>query len=493
MSLEVGKQLGIYTVVGPLGAGGMGEVYRATDTKLDREVALKVLPDAMARDPERVARFEREAKLLASLNHPQIAAIYGFEQAEGKRFLVLELVEGATLAERIAAGRLMVEESLDIARQIAEALEAAHDNGIIHRDLKPANVKITPEGQVKVLDFGLAKALAEEDPDTEMSPGTSPTITQHYTKPGVILGTAAYMSPEQARGRPVDKRADIWAFAVLLCEMLTGRRMFEAPTVPETLAQVLTRTPDLGGLPGATPAAIRRLLRRCLAREPKNRLHDIADARIVLDDVVAGIVDPAEAASAPSPAVPRSPIRSLLWPAAVVVASVGAGLLGYFLSSSREPAPREPQRLAIHLEASQELVVGANAVLVFSPDGGSLIVSARENGRWSLFRRELGQREATPIPGTDNAGTPFFSPDGRWIGFSAGGQLMKVPVEGGRLSQTSAFVMAAVSSRGTLAYVTESLGNPPRELVWLDRTGRAVPAIDEHGRYLSVNLSPDGR
>ena len=289
MSLKIGIQLGTYKIVGPLGAGGMGEVYRATDTTLDREVALKLLPDMMARDPELVARFEREAKLLASLNHPQIAAIYGFEQAEGKRFLVLEIVEGPTLAERIAAGPLMVEESLDIARQMAEALEAAHDKGIIHRDLKPANVKITPEGQVKVLDFGLAKALAEEDSDTEMNPGASPTITQDFTRPGVILGTAAYMSPEQARGRPVDKRSDIWSFGCVLYECLTGESMFLGETVTDSIGAILHKQPDWERLPAHTPPTVQLLLRRCLAKDRKQRLRDIGDVRIELE---AAIADP---------------------------------------------------------------------------------------------------------------------------------------------------------------------------------------------------------
>ncbi len=347
MSLEVGKQLGIYTVVGPLGAGGMGEVYRATDTKLDREVALKVLPDAMARDPERVARFEREAKLLASLNHPQIAAIYGFEQAEGKRFLVLELVDGPTLEERIAGGPLIVEESLDIARQIAEALEAAHDNGIIHRDLKPANVKITPEGQVKVLDFGLAKALAEENPDTEMSPGTSPTITQHYTKPGVILGTAAYMSPEQARGRPVDMRSDIWSFGCVLYECLTGDSMFLGETVTDSIGAILHKQPDWERLPPDTPPTVQLLLRRCLAKDRKRRWNHIGDVRIELE---AAIADPTSSAlglaSAALATEGKSSILSLRGIAAIVSAMVLATLITAGIGWLLWPEPPAPLVLA---------------------------------------------------------------------------------------------------------------------------------------------------
>ena len=291
MGIEAGSQLGAYKIVGPLGAGGMGEVYRATDTKLDREVAVKVLPDVMAHDPERVARFEREAKLLASLSHPQIAAIYGFEQADEKRFLVLELVEGPTLEDRLANGPLMVEEALDVARQIADALEGAHQKGIIHRDLKPANVKITPEGQVKVLDFGLAKALAEEDPDSD--PGTSPTITRQFTEPGVILGTAAYMSPEQARGRTVDKRTDIWSFGVVLYECLTGNSIFRGETVTDSVGAILHKQPDWEKLPANTPPTIQLLLRRCLAKDRERRLRDIGDVKIELE---AAIADPTSSA-----------------------------------------------------------------------------------------------------------------------------------------------------------------------------------------------------
>ena len=287
MSLENGFELGKYTIVGPLGVGGMGEVYRATDTKLDREVAIKVLPDGMAHDRERAARFEREAKVLAQLNHPKIAAIYGFDEANKKRFLVLELVEGPTLADRLVDGRLPVEACLDIARQIAEALGVAHDKGIIHRDLKPANVKVMAEGEVKVLDFGLAKALAEDDANVDL--GDSPTITRDFTAPGVILGPAAYMSPEQARGRPVDKRADIWALGVVLYECLTGDSMFRGETVTDSLGAILHKQPDWERLPTETPPTVRLLLRRCLTKDRKRRFRDIGDVKIELE---AAIADP---------------------------------------------------------------------------------------------------------------------------------------------------------------------------------------------------------
>src|SRR5215472_236829 len=285
MTLNAGARLGPYEIVSPLGAGGMGEVYRARDGKLNRDVAIKILPAAFATDADRLARFRREAQVLAALNHPHVAAIYGLQESSGVEALVLELVEGETLIDRIARGPLPPEEALEIARQIAQALEAAHERGIVHRDLKPANVKLTPEGRVKVLDFGLAKALSADESSADLS--TSPTITAQSTKAGVIIGTAAYMSPEQARGKAVDKRADIWAFGALLYEMLTGRRCFQGETVSDTLAAVLMRDPDWSALPAKTPVSVRRVLRRCLDRDPRTRFHDIADARLELDEPAA--------------------------------------------------------------------------------------------------------------------------------------------------------------------------------------------------------------
>ena len=289
MPLPPGTRLGPYVVVSPLGAGGMGEVYRATDTKLGRDVAIKVLPAELAQDPERLARFEREAKLLASLNHPNIAHVYGFESAtladgSAVHFLAMELVPGEDLAERLKRGAIPVDEALAIARQIAEALEEAHEKGIVHRDLKPANVKLTPDGKVKVLDFGLAKAWSGGGPaaGSRRDLSQSPTLAHTGTAAGIILGTAAYMSPEQARGKAVDKRADIWAFGVVLWEMLTGRRLFVGETVSDVLAGVLKTEVDFGALPAEAPPAVRRLLRRCLERDPRSRLHDIADARLEL-------------------------------------------------------------------------------------------------------------------------------------------------------------------------------------------------------------------
>ncbi len=430
----IGQTLSHYRITAALGAGGMGEVYRATDAKLGRDVAIKVLPAELAQDPDRLARFEREARLLAALNHSNIAHVYGFETAtvaEGRQahFLAMELVEGEDLAERLKRGPIPVDEALAIAKQVAEALEGAHEKGIVHRDLKPGNIKLTPDGQVKVLDFGLAKAWdGPQASSADLS--QSPTLAHTGTAAGLILGTAAYMSPEQARGKAVDKKADIWAFGVVLYEMLSGRQPFAGETVSDVLAGVLKTEIDLGKLPEPTPPAIRRLLRRCLERDPKRRLHDIADARIVLEDVVSGI--DGEASGAASGASATRARRALLpWLAALVVMTAGAGLAGY-LARGPGATPAEPMRLAIQLDASQELGTGGNSTIAFSPDGESLVFSGRESGKQSLFRRKLGERETVPVPGTEGGDSPFFSPDGRWIGFVAESQMRKVPAEGGR-------------------------------------------------------------
>ena len=288
----IGQTLSHYRITSALGAGGMGEVYRATDTNLHRDVAIKVLPPEVAQDPERLGRFRREAHLLAALNHPNIAAIYGLEEADGKPFLALELVEGEDLKERLARGAIPLDEALEIAKQIAEALEEAHGKGIVHRDLKPANVKLTPDGKVKVLDFGLAKAWAGDASGVNSGSAAlsqSPTLAHTGTIAGVILGTAAYMSPEQARGKPVDKRADVWSFGVLLWEMLTGRSLFAGDTVTDVIAAVVTKEPDLDALPAHTPRAVRRLLSRCLRKDPRTRLPDIGAARLELQEAIAGI------------------------------------------------------------------------------------------------------------------------------------------------------------------------------------------------------------
>jgi serine/threonine-protein kinase len=406
-----------YRIVSKLGEGGMGAVFRATDTKLNRDVAIKILPDAFAADPDRLARFAREAQVLASLNHPNIAAIYGLEE----RALVLELVDGPTLADRIAQGPIAVDEALAIARQMAEALEYAHDRGIVHRDLKPANVKVTPDGRVKVLDFGLAKALGG-DP-TSGDPASSPTLTMRATMAGLIIGTAGYMAPEQAKGKPVDRRADIWAFGVVLVEMLTGRMMYTGETVSETLASVIKDQPDLTGLPSETPAAIRRLLRRCLDKDPRRRLQSIGEARIAIDDAPAE-----EVAPAPVALVPARPAR---WPlAALAVCAIVAIALGVALWRVTRPVERRMMRFSVDL--GPDSLRGGLATAVISPDGARLAYIVRgAAGMPQIATRLLDQTAATPLSGTDNVELPFFSPDSQWIGFFADGKMKKISVQGG--------------------------------------------------------------
>ncbi|HEY7575657.1 MAG TPA: serine/threonine-protein kinase, partial [Thermoanaerobaculia bacterium] len=332
MTLTAGTRLGPYEILAKVGAGGMGEVYRARDARLGRDVAIKVLPEAFAADAERLARFRREAQVLAALNHPHIAAIHGLEESNGIEAIVLELVPGETVAERLAKGPLPVDEALEIARQIADGLAAAHERGIVHRDLKPANVKLTPEGRVKILDFGLAKALVGDASSPEVS--KSPTLTAAGTQAGIIVGTAAYMSPEQARGKAVDKRADIWAFGALLYEMLAGRRVFDGETVSDTLAAVLTRDPDWKALPAATPASVRRVLKRCLDRDAKTRLHDIADARIEMDEAP----EPLGSVAAPA-AGPLA--RRMPWVLAGLLAILAAA--GWWLAMRPRMTERPPR------------------------------------------------------------------------------------------------------------------------------------------------------
>ncbi|MCM2315982.1 MAG: serine/threonine-protein kinase [Thermoanaerobaculia bacterium] len=628
MQLAPGTRLAHYEISGLLGRGGMGEVWRASDTKLGREVAIKALPEEFTKDAERVARFEREARLLASLDHSGVAAIHGIEDVDGSKFLVMQLAAGEDLAQRLERGAVPVDEALQLARQIAEALEAAHEQGIVHRDLKPANIKVDAEGRVKVLDFGLAKAMENEESADDFS--NSPTMMRAGTNAGVILGTAGYMSPEQARGKKVDKRADVWAFGVVLWEMLTGRRLFSGETVSDTLAGVLRAEVDFAALPEATPREIRSLLRRCLERNPKNRLHDIADARIVIADVL-------EHGDAPAPhersvgSMPRGRRAMVLAIAGMVVVGAAAAFVGYRLAGG-DAATRGPQHLSIYLAPNQEV---RTQTFAFAPDGRSLVFSGRAEGRIALLRRNLGEAETTVIPGTDLGSNPFFSPDGKWLGFNAGGKLLKIPVEGGRpfpvgdargaggatwmpdgaivfapiysdglfrvssdggtperlsspdrkagelghwwpeplpggrrvvftafrtpidrsrigmldmetkaiewivdggffaryidsghllyakgrriyalpfdaksgkatgtavvvvddvsVEATNGNATFAVSSLGTLAYVTAAAGDPVRELTWIDRSGRATPATTEQRRYRGVSLSPDGR
>jgi serine/threonine protein kinase len=391
-----GDKLGPYEILAPIGAGGMGEVYRARDTKLDREVAIKILPAALAQDPERLARFEREAKVLASLNHPNIAQIYGIED----RALIMELVDGQTVH-----GPFPLETALNYARQIAEALEAAHEKGIVHRDLKPANIMITAAGVVKVLDFGLAAVAQSSDPS---DPVNSPTLTISPTRAGMILGTAAYMSPEQARGKAVDKRADIWAFGVVLYEMLTGKRLFEGETVSDTLAHVLTKEPDLTQV----PPKVRRLLKKCLEKDPKKRLRDIGDAWELLEEQAQVI--------APSPSRLK-----WLWPAASVLFFIVAAALAFL--HFRETSP-PGQTLRYTIAAPEGSEVHSFAI---SPDGRSFVIAAAVKGKRQLWLRAIEALQAQPMPSTEDATYPFWSPDSRYIGFFAEGKLKKVAASGG--------------------------------------------------------------
>jgi Tol biopolymer transport system component len=428
MSLAPGSRIGVYDITEPLGEGGMGQVWRATDSTLGRQVAIKILPDAFATDAERLARFEREAKTLASLNHPHIAAIYGFEKSSGMHALVMELVEGEDLSQRIARGALAPEEALPIARQIAEALEAAHQQGIIHRDLKPANIKVREDGTVKVLDFGLAKAM---DPAAASSPGVSmsPTITTPaMTQAGVVLGTAAYMSPEQARGKFVDRRADIWAFGAVLFEMLAGRRPFDGEDTTEVLGAVVRLDPQWNVLPATVPARITQVLRACLQKDPKRRLGDMQSVRLALEG--------AFETAAPSPVAQAqqsgAAARALPW-AVAGAALIAAGVV-VMLWAPWRPAPAlRPQRLFASVgSADTSLAVFFGASAALSPDGTTLaFIGQQPTDVRRLFIRKLDQLQAAPLAGTEAAGDPFFSPDGQWIAFFAGAKLKKVSVTGG--------------------------------------------------------------
>jgi serine/threonine-protein kinase len=440
MNLTPGQQLAHYRITEQIGEGGMGVVWQAEDTKLGRSVAIKVLPALFAEDPERLARFEREARLLAALNHPNIGAIHGLEEAEGSRFLVLELVGGENLAERLRRGPLATGEALDVCRQIAEALGAAHEQGILHRDLKPANIKITPEGKVKVLDFGLAKAVEPASGDTSLS--ASPTMTSGGTQAGVILGTASYMSPEQARGKGVDKRADVWAFGCVLYECLTGRRIFDGETITDILGAILHKEPDWSLLATGLPGSIPRLLRRCLQRDPRQRLHDIADARIILQE--AETERTASFAPIPEAAARRGPGPLALAAGAVILAAAGF-LAGKALTRSAPVTAPSGEEVRFTLRHVPPLADGATdgeavsatfrfriSPVAISRDGRKLVYGVDDpDGTRRLYLRELGRLDAQPIRGAENGVSPFFSPDGEWVGFVADGDLRVVRSTGG--------------------------------------------------------------
>ncbi len=431
MSLGPGQRLGPYEVLSSLGAGGMGVVWRARDTRLGREVALKVLPDELASSAERCSRLEHEARLLASLNHPSIAALHDILDFEGSPVLVMEVVEGETLAERLSRGPVPLKSALELALPIAEALEAAHERGILHRDLKPSNVKLTPAGGVKVLDFGLAKALDPEGSSDEGVPSSLATLPKpaEKTESGVAIGTAPYMSPEQARGEPVNRRTDVWAFGCILFEMLTGRRAFPGATRADALSAVLEREPDWGSLPSGTPGAVRRILKRCLHKEQRERLRDIADTKLELKDLLVEI-----SAGVPL-AAGRTPRRR--WKtAAVAIASLLALIaVGTLVIFRQDPAPLGEIRLPrtqLTLPRGVSLGFGSASSLAISPDGRQVVfVGTTSGGASQLYLRDRLELDARPLPGTEEAIGPFFSPDGRYVGFGTRGKLKKIDLEHG--------------------------------------------------------------
>jgi eukaryotic-like serine/threonine-protein kinase len=438
MALEVGKSLGHYEILSRLGRGGMGEVWRARDTRLGREVAIKTLPPEFARDTDRLARFEREARLLASLNHPNIASIYGLEEHAGVQCLVLELVEGDTLEDRLRRGAIPVEESLGLALQILEALGSAHENGVIHRDLKPANIKINSAGKVKVLDFGLAKALTRDSPAVNLS--QSPTLSMAATQQGVILGTAAYMSPEQARGVAADKRADIWAFGCVLFEMLTGRPVFDGELLSDVMASVLKSSPDYHGLPPTIPKRLRAALERCLEKDPKQRWHDVGDLRIELEAAVAEPADPG--------ADPASGRRAVSISRAAVIA-LAALLAGGFVANWFRYSPNPSgygglTQFTFSPPAGTIFDASLSQPFALSHDGTAIafVVISAAGGR-ELWIRRLDSTVLNRLDGTEGAWAPFWSPDDQWVGFYAPGALKRVrPADG------SLFTMAAVTGTG---------------------------------------------
>jgi len=477
MTLAAGTRFAEYEIVGSIGAGGMGEVYRAHDARLHRDVALKVLPDLPGGGADRLARFEREAQLLAALNHSNIASIHGVREHAGVTALVLELVEGPTLADRLARGPLPIADALDIARQLATALECAHDRGIVHRDVKPANIKVTDDGHVKVLDFGLAKAL-DGDRLSAQDPSAS-TALGLGTEAGVILGTAPYMSPEQAKGLPVDRRADIWAFGCVLYEMLVGRRAFAGNSLSELLAAILTREVEFSAVPAGTPSRVRELLKRCLDRDPKQRLRDIGEARIVLEH---------PGAKEPEPATHRSVTRAT-W----VVAGVGAGALIGALAfaiwtRTGDEGVRAPVHLSMSLTPAERLTGDAYQRPILrgfsiASDGRFIVFGGWKKDQAIIYRRALAEKIASPITGSEGGQYPFLSPDGRWVGFFANDALLKVPIDGGTPSTVcaipasagAAFAGASWGDDGTIVFGLErgplwqvqSSGGSPKRLTEL--------------------------
>ena len=479
MALTAGTRLGVYEITAQIGEGGMGQVYRATDTKLKRQVALKILPAALAADADRLARFQREAEVLASLNHPNIAHIHGLEESGGITALVMELVEGDDLSQRIARGAIPLDEALPIARQIAEALEAAHEQGIIHRDLKPANIKLRPDGTVKVLDFGLAKALEPADSAPNLS--QSPTITTPamMTGVGVILGTAAYMSPEQARGKTVNQRADIWAFGVVLFEMLAGRRPFEGDDITETLASILKSDPAWQVLPPEPPVAVLRILRRCLQKDPHQRFQHIGDARLEIDD-----------AQRPTASNERrigaSRRERLLWVSAVLVAAA-VGMMGW-----RAVDIAQPPEMRVEVNAPNS----SARTFAISPDGSAIVFTADGQRGPQLWLRSLDATAPRPLQGTEGGEYPFWSPDSQSIGFFATNRLKRLDIQGEQ-PQSLANVVTPTGGtwnrEGTILYVPRDNGGVFRVPA---TGGETIPVTPRRSPELATRLPqflPDDR
>ena len=428
MPLQPGTTLGSYTVTAKIGEGGMGEVYQARDTKLDRDVALKVLPEAFTADPDRLARFEREAKVLASLNHPNIGSIYGLEEADGVRALVLELIEGPTLADRIAQGPIPLDEALPIAKQIAEALEAAHEAGVIHRDLKPANIKVREDGTVKVLDFGLAKALAGDAQGPDLSQSPTMTASMGGTRDGVILGTAVYMSPEQARGQTLDKRTDIWSFGCVLYEMLTGRAAFGGETLSDTIANVIEREPEWAALPANLPAVIGHFLRHCVRKNPRQRVHDVADVRLAMEDAFEmPVTQPTGAASA-------RPAGWLPWVAGLALAVVSSVVVWTLMRPDVVPA--DVARFVVVLPDTAPVGApnGGQRGLSITPDGSQIVYTSVGPSGSQLYVRSIDELVGAPLQGGEGGSSPFVSPDGESVGFfhRDTASLKKVSISGGQ-------------------------------------------------------------
>jgi serine/threonine protein kinase len=499
MPLPRGTRLSSYEIDSLMGTGGMGEVYRAHDLKLKRTVAIKILPEAFADEPDRISRFEREAKVLASLNHANIAIIHDFREEAERHFLVMELVEGETLAERLNRRPVPIEEALQVARQIADALEAAHQKGIVHRDLKPANIKISPDGKVKVLDFGLAKIFESTTAAVDLS--DPPTLIDE-TDAGVILGTASYMSPEQARGKPVDKRTDIWALGCVIYEMLAGGKAFGGENVSDTIAAVLRGEPDWNALPATTPRRIRRLLERCLRKDPRERLHDAADVRIEIDDVAADSTN-----SAPVAVPVHGHLSAFLFAIVMGVAIVGALAGAILMRMSSEVPSSVHLSFTLPFQTPSALNMNANHRLTISPDGKKVVYVVNQGEKRRLYLRWLGQAEGKLIDGPDDARNPFFSPDSEWIAFGEGNKLLKVAVSGGSpvtictLSSTGFYggdwgtdntIVFVPDVNGGLWSVSANGGTPQSILrtdVDKDRVSYADPQVLPYGRGVLFTLT----